>query len=81
MCILWKVKGQNEWFRTRILNFHTAIIQGSLGNKSDFWIELAENHILMVIYRSLSYPTTSAIGVEKRGALWTKIGLGTRCQG
>ena len=78
MGVLREVEGQNERFGTGVLNFHTAIRKGGLGDESDFGIEFAENHILVIVDFELSNPTATSIGVEKGRAIRTEICFRTR---
>ena len=81
MGVLREVEGQNERFGTGVLNFHTAIRKGGLGDESDFGIEFAENHILVIVDFELSNPTATSIGVEKGGAVRTESRFGAGADG
>src|SRR6056300_956957 len=78
MGILWEIKSKYQWVGTGVFNFHTTVVKGGLGHKSDFSVDLAKNHIVVVIDSHLSNPASSSIGVEKCGAFWAESCLGTR---
>ena len=81
MCALREVERQDERFRSRVLDFHTAIRNCGLSDESDLGIDLAENHTLVISHFELSDTTASAIGVEQRWTLRAKLRLTARVHG
>ena len=64
MRVLREVEGQHKGFSSRVLDFHTAVIKRCLSDESDFGIDLAENHILVITHFELSNAAASAVRVE-----------------
>ena len=77
MRVLREVEGQDEWFVAGVFDFHTAAVERCLGDESDFGIEFAQFHVLVVLHRELAYATATTVRVEQGGALWAEIHLGT----
>ena len=64
MCMLREVECQHERFCSRVFNFHAPIGNRRLSDESDFRIDRAENHILVITHFELSNATASAVRVE-----------------
>ena len=78
MRLLREVEGQHERVTARVRDFHTATGKCGLSDKSDLGIDLAENHILVILHFELANSPTSAIRVEQCRTLRAEIRLAAR---